>query len=164
MAIFIQAGGSEDSVLLVRKDSTGEAVLFHIPYLFTGNSTNALRMKIVCDSSGNLRIFGDPAGGISPMELGGFNLNDKLPGNFFSLFCRFTSSNATKFYFDDIYYGPEIVDTTGPVILKARIIKPSEILLVFNEPLDEASASDISNYLVPGNPEHPYEAVPFFLF
>jgi hypothetical protein len=139
-------------------DTAGATMLFTVPVLHTGNSTNSLRIRITRDSEGNWDFYGDPAGGLSMDLLGSVTLPDSLPGHRFGLYCEFTSSNSTKFYFDDIYCGPQIVDTTGPVLLTARVMDPARILLQFDEAVDEASANDAGNYWLSGEIGVPYEA------
>jgi hypothetical protein len=154
-ALYIQAGGIDDSVWFARKDTVGEETLYRLPLLFTGSSTNAIRMKVTRSPEGAWHFYGDPEGGSALQDLGTFELPDAYPGEYFSLYCHFTSSNATKIYFDDIYCGPEIIDTIPPEILEARVAASNQILLKFTEPIDMATAADTLNYLLSGGHGHP---------
>jgi hypothetical protein len=155
---FIQVGGGEDSVWFGKKDSSGEVLLYLIPGLYTGNSTNSLRLKVIKDTMGIWKFYGDATGGTSFSNLGSIGIPCEIPMNYFSIYCQFTSSNATKFYFDDIYCGPEIIDSIGPVLTKAKAAASNEILLVFDETVEENSAGNISNYVLSGGIGNPYEA------
>jgi len=64
--------------------------------------------------------------------------------------CTYTSLNTTKFFFDDIYCGPIIVDTIPPRLLSADITGQNSLLLHFSEKLDTNSSSQAANYNVLG--------------
>jgi hypothetical protein len=63
---------------------------------------------------------------------------------FFGIWCRFTSSNGSKFYFDDLRAGPVVVDTIPPGLGVTELTGDDSLRLVFSEPLDPSS-------VVPGN-------------
>ncbi len=49
-------------------------------------------------------------------------------GEYFGIYCQYSSSNTSKFYFDDFYCGPVIIDTIPPVLIKPFDIIINEIL------------------------------------
>lgn len=71
------------------------------------------------------------------------------------IICKYTSSNISNFFIDDIYYGPPIVDTIPPTILQ---IKPNhngkEIVIHFSENVQPFSALNKQNYTLNQN-QHP---------
>lgn len=156
---FLQIGGAEDSVIFYRQDSLEITRLACLNTLYTGNSTNALRFRILRNASGEWMFFADPSGSHT-LDLQGESNDFSMPeGDFFGVYCKYTSSNATKFYFDDFYAGPLIIDSVAPVLLKAEAVNPTEIILTFSEAIDPVFAEDTLNYLVSPGPGHPYEAI-----
>lgn len=65
---------------------------------------------------------------------------------FFGIECRHTASNATKFYFDDIYGGPLVFDAVPPQLLTVNAIAKNKIELTFNEAVSRISAANLDNY------------------
>ena len=74
--------------------------------------------------------------------------------NYFGLFCKYTSSNSTKFYFDDFYVNEIIIDTVPPEIVSIEVISETQLDLHLNEPVEINSSQSIQNYFVNtiGNP------------
>ncbi|MFO7613074.1 MAG: lamin tail domain-containing protein, partial [Bacteroidales bacterium] len=156
---FIQVGGADDSAWFCRQDSASIIPLLCLNTVFTGNSTNAVRFKITRQSDGLWNFLADPSGG-SLLEEQGEVMDLIWPaGDHFGIFCQYTASNVTKFYFDDFYAGPAIIDTIPPLLISTTIINPEEILLTFSEAVDRVSAENVINYELSPDIGHPYEAV-----
>jgi len=156
---FLQVGGAEDSVFFCKQDSLETSSIFRFASAFTGNSTNSLRFRITRDYQGLWKFYCDSLGGYALSYQGEITDSDYPSGDHFGLLCQYTSSNITKFYFDDIYAGPLIVDTSPPALLQATAVNPSEVLLTFSEPVNSESAENVENYgLAPGI-GNPYAAV-----
>jgi hypothetical protein len=156
---FLQVGGVEDSVIFFRQDSADVTRLTCLNAMFTGNSTNTFRFKITLDQDGNWKFFADPLGGYSLVFQGESNDLAYPGGEHFGIFCQYTSSNLTKFYFDDFYAGALIVDNIPPALLKAEAVSPAELLLTFGEAIDPETAGDTNNYEVSPGLGHPYSAI-----
>jgi hypothetical protein len=156
---FLQLGGSNDSVLFFRQDSLENISLLRMNTAFTGNSTNVLRFRVLRSKEGAWQFYCDSIGGQS-LSLQG-EINDLvLPGgSYFGFSCQYTSSNTTRFYFDDFYAGPVIVDSVPPSLLQAVAVNPGELLLTFSEAVDLASAEDTAHYEITPGLGHPYEAL-----
>jgi hypothetical protein len=156
---FLQIGGVDDSVIFYRQDSTEITRLLCLDSVFTGNSTNALRFKVFRSHEGNWKFYADPAGGHA-LDFQGETNDLVIPaGDHFGIYCQYSSSNTTKFYFDDFYAGPLIIDSIPPALLKADVINPSEILLIFSEAVDPEIAENIANYDVIPDLGQPYSAI-----
>ncbi len=69
-----------------------------------------------------------------------------LIGSHFGFVDTYTSSNSTKFYYDAIYIGNQIVDTEPPVMQEVSVINSTSIDLLFDEELQNSSAENTSNY------------------
>ena len=67
---------------------------------------------------------------------------------YFGFLCDYTSSNADNFIFDNIYIDAIRPDTEAPDLLNLVVNDNRQIVLTFNEPLDNASTVNISNYTI----------------
>jgi hypothetical protein len=73
-----------------------------------------------------------------------------LTGTHFGILDVYTSSNANKFFYDDLYIGNEIIDNLPPILNSATAISSTQVDVLFNESLDQTSAQNVLNYsLIP---------------
>ena len=70
--------------------------------------------------------------------------------NYFGLLCRYTTSRADLFYFDNIVVDLFAEDTTAPEAISAQVVGPTSVLVTFDEQIEESSAVDIANYSIAG--------------
>lgn len=82
------------------------------------------------------------------------------------LFCQFTSTNKDKFFFDDFYFGPPIVDTLPPQVVNVLPTQNLRQLEVhFSEKVTSVTASLSDNYKIAETDAHPITATfiePYF--
>ncbi len=64
------------------------------------------------------------------------------------IYCKYTSSNSKKFYFDDIYAGPMQHDTLPPEANRVIVKSPFGLEVQFSESLDEVTAANPANFTV----------------
>mgnify|MGYP001261072438 CR=1 FL=1 len=107
-----------------------------------------VNIKITRASNGDWKLFCDQSGGTNFVLLSNTNDSGPLINGFSGMLSTYTVSNASKFYYDDIYIGIEIVDETPPTCIDAAVISATEIELQFNEPLNELSAESTTNYTI----------------
>lgn len=71
--------------------------------------------------------------------------------------CVFTSGNRTKFYFDDLYCGPPIIDTTSPSVSQWTfdIDAPNQLVISYSERVTDTSALDCTHYINRSGQQHP---------
>lgn len=143
---FLQIGGSNDSVSFMKQAGTACFKLFQGERSFTGNSLNVLRVKVTHDSSGTWHLFSDNSGNSEFTEEGSYTESSISVTSWFGLYCRYTSSNAAKVYFDDIYVGSIQVDTIPPGIISAIPVNSNSLSIRFSEPVEKVSAEDPGNY------------------
>lgn len=75
--------------------------------------------------------------------------------SYFGFFCKYTSSNATHFYFDEVAIKHYDVDEEAPRVNSVLVSAPNELMVSFNEVVTEETAEDLQNYSVNtaiGNP------------
>lgn len=156
---FIQIGGINDSLAFMRQQGNSLIKLFGSTLAYTGNTTNVLRIKVTHENSGLWKLFADVDGGSNYLLEGeGFD-NNFTQTAYFGIFCKYTSSNATKFYWDDFYVNEIIIDTLPPLLNFVDIIPPGQLLIGFSEAVDLASSQMLNNYVVNQNVGNPISAV-----
>ncbi|HOI31697.1 MAG: lamin tail domain-containing protein [Bacteroidales bacterium] len=131
---YLQFGeaGSEDAIELFKQEN-GE--ISSILRGTTGQiaSSFAFWVKVIRTEQGNWQLLTDPSGtGIYTLEASGFD-ESMNPGGWFGFFTQYTVSNSTRFYFDDVYAGPEQIDDQAPQLLQTTTLNPFELQLTFDE-------------------------------
>jgi len=155
---FIRVGGGDDSICFMRQSGTEIYPLFCFPDYLTSQSTNVLRCKIFRSKTGIWTAWLDANGGTDFMEQGSVSDNTIQQCSWFGLFYKYTSSNATKFYFDDLYVGPLIRDTIPPVLKTLEIQDDRNMILNFSESLEVVSAQTCSNFMILSGMKYPENA------
>lgn len=117
----------------------------------------AVRVKVVRDNTGLWKLYVDASGGTNFGSAYTGTDATALTGTHFGVFQTYTTSNATKFYYDDIYVGNEIVDTQAPALVSATVITNSQLDLLFSEPVGGTAMLQTSNYTI--NPAIPVSNV-----
>ncbi len=87
---------------------------------------------------------------------GGNDLLEEASGNLanfsfnrFEILCDYTATRANRFSFDDFMFTAAApVDNDPPALIDAQVLSATEISLTFSEGLEEATATDVSNYTV----------------
>jgi hypothetical protein len=145
-SLFLQAGGSSDSIIIYRMEEGNAEVFFHWPRLKTGKSLNTLRFRITLDSSGQWNFFADSTGGREYEKYGEIKDARQFTNDGIGIYCRYTSSNSGKIYFDDIYQGPVLEDTVPPQLISANFDDSSTLCLVFGEKIDTSCILGKENF------------------
>lgn len=132
------AAGSQDAIELYRKDPSGEHLLCqgvesHIASPFK------MAVKVLCDAAGHWSLFTDEEN-VEAYTLEAQGEDDSgLREGYFGFLLHYTSSNAKKFYFDDIYVGPEVIDTEPPVLINIEVLDERHLMLTFDESLSSTA-------------------------
>ena len=121
-------------------------------------SSMALYIKVVQESGGGWRLWvSETRDGIYHED--GYGAHQSIiPTNnqYFGIECTYTSGNKTKFYFDDFYCGPPLIDTVPPQVLNVTADRhfPQKLTVLFSEAVAE-NALDVSHYTITENLVHP---------
>jgi hypothetical protein len=147
-------GGSNDAIELFRKDADGQQSICRGAEGAIAASF-AVAVKVICDREGNwmIQTCYDNSGIYLTEAQGADDTYGR--GGFFGFWSKFTSSNATKMYFDNVYVGPRIIDHEPPVLLTCEVLDLTHLQLAFNEALNEASALNPDNYSIDNGLGHP---------
>ncbi len=145
---YIRLGenGSFDSVDLWKQVGNTHTKIIDGINGHCAKTTNTLGIKITRDAVGNWALLSDTLGGVNYQPEGTVMDNTIMTSSYCGVWCKYTISNATKFFFDNIYAGPVIVDNTAPTILSASVISATQLDVTFDEPLEITSAQTAANY------------------
>ena len=146
---YIQLGesGSIDAIRLF-KMSDGNSTLLCTGIEGQIATSFEVNIKITRSINGDWKLFCDLTGGTNFILLSTASDISPLGNSYSGILSTYTVSNANKFYYDDIYIGIEEIDETPPSCLDVTVLSATEIDLQFNEPLEQISAEDVSNYAV----------------
>lgn len=149
-AYFLEIGesGSDDNLEFYRQDQGDEILLGEGAMGTLGASPANASIKVIRNDDGFWTI--SAAYGSQPFVQLEFELVDdkyQPDDGFFGIHCTYTSTRKDKFFFDDIYVGPLIVDAEAPQLVRASFVDPSHVSLVFNELITESTALEGSNYV-----------------
>ena len=147
---FVKIGGisgSDDALELVRQDGNATEVIATATPGAVGGSTAEARVRVV-RTGANWQLFADYSAG-TDYALEATATDDTYPtGGFIGVRAAYTVTRAEDFYFDDFFVDPLFVDVVPPTLLSAGALEADEILLQFDEPLDEDAAADPANYSI----------------
>lgn len=146
---YIQFGGvtgSQDSITLYKQKGTIRTRIIGGRPATVVRSNNIVRVRVVRDKAGNWQLFSDTSGGRNYTLEGSGTDSEFANSSYMGVFAHFTSSNASGFYFDDVYAGPVIVDSVPPRIDSVKVILPNQLRIVFNEQVTALSALNVANY------------------
>ena len=140
------AAGSQDAIELYRKVGAIETLVCKGTDATIASSFK-VAVKVNRDREGHWTVMTDyDSQGIYAVEAEGFD-DTELAMNYFGFYLKFTSSNTKKFYFDDVYVGPKIIDAEPPELLSLEVLDVQHLLLSFSESLD-VSSLDPQHYRV----------------
>ena len=156
---FLQLGeaGSSDAIELFRQSGDDlQSVCRGTEGLIASSFT--LRIKVIRDNQGLWKVFADPSGGENFMPQGEGTDNTFTSTNYIGFYCKYTVSNSTKFYFDDVYAGDIIIDDTPPILLSTVVDSDNTLKLQFDEAISKTTAEILTNYLLDQGFGNPVEA------
>jgi hypothetical protein len=136
-----------DGIDLYRQNGTNSTVLIN-GINGHGALKPVLRIKVIHTAAGDWELYSDTLGG-TDFSLEGSAIDTLVKSSsFFGVVCKFTSSYAKNFYFDDFYAGNIIIDTSPPKIKSVEVLNANQLLVGFDEIISKLTAEDTSNYRV----------------
>lgn len=156
---FLQFGeaGSNDAIELYRQNGVQLTSVCRGKDGEIANSF-AVRIKVTRRGNGLWEIFSDSTGGMNFSRQAEGTDNLLINNVFFGIFCQYTSSNNTKFYFDDFIVRNIEVDTSPPGIATINAISPNQLDIYFNEAVEKISAENCVNYYAGTEAGNPFRA------
>jgi len=145
---YVQFGGTDDSIIISRQKNNEHKRVLSFHNYVTSQTSNILRIKIRRGIDGYWETFLDTVGGTNYIRDHSFTDTTFRTGNYFGVFCRYTSSNSKKFYFDDIYVGSMINDSTPPRLISCRVADSVHIQAIFSESPEYQGLVDPQHYIL----------------
>ena len=146
---FVRIGNTDDEISLYRKDANG-AITKIIDGVngILNKSNNVMKIKVTRDADNRWILFRDLNGtGNSFISEGSITDATYTTSAYFGfLIKQSTSSFFQRHYFNDIEVKNYIPDITPPEILSANVASSTTVDVLFNEPLDDISSQEASNY------------------
>lgn len=156
---YLQFGesGSNDAIELFRQSGSTSVSVCRASSGLIATAFN-VRIKVTRDSSGLWSLLVDYSGNTDfSLETAGID-STYTTSSFMGILCTYTISNATRFYFDDIYAGPAVRDVIPPVLEWAIVKSSHQLLLGFSELLDTTSSQRTFAYQANNNLGNPLSA------
>ncbi|MDO8365732.1 MAG: lamin tail domain-containing protein [Saprospiraceae bacterium] len=147
---FIEMGetGSLDAIRFFRQDGSSKTLLATGQPGLAANFPD-LHIRAKRSITGNWTLEAATVGAALQLQ---FVLTDNSwPGGidrFFGVQCVYTTTNATKFFFDNINIRPDVPDTQPPVLLSAQGDSIKQVTAVFDEDIEVLSAENPANYSI----------------
>lgn len=139
---FVLIGNTDDEISLYRQDGTTQNKIIDGTNDVIDASSVNVRVKVTRDDSGMWELFYDVSGGTSMTSDGTVFDDLHTSSAFFGIQCDYTSSNATKFNFDDI-------SVTAKLNLESIEVESASLIrLVFNQTVEETSAELLENFSI----------------
>lgn len=143
--LLLGEAGSLDAVKLYKRSAAVSTLICEgVPGAISASFNYGIR--VTRDNTGLWSLYTDPTGGTNYVFDQSGTDATALVGSHFIWQCTYTSSNANKFYLDDIYVGNLLVDNVAPKLISAVAINQNAIDVLFDEPLNPTTAQDINNY------------------
>lgn len=119
----------------------------------------AISVKVKRSSTGKWSVYADPAGGENYSLQFSAADNTITSSSWFGVMCKYTTSNSTKFYFDNIYAGAVQVDNTPPEVSSVVMTSANSLSVKFSESVNPATATVLQNYSADHGIGNPASAV-----
>ncbi|HRZ49750.1 MAG TPA: lamin tail domain-containing protein [Bacteroidales bacterium] len=134
-SLFVGIGMNSDRVGIYRQDNDQITALFTDTTTLLNQSTNQIRVLVRYAAPWWYYAI-DPTGGYNLACTDSFTFTPSSDTGLAALWCQYTSSNATKFYFDDVFAGSVPEDTIPPQLVSAMVPEQQLIRLAFTEPIN----------------------------
>ncbi len=152
---FVRIGETAKHVVLNRMSAGTSSLLVTSPDGIVNSSTNnPFRIKVTRDASNLWTLQYDDGNTGSYLTAGTATDASITTSSYFGIrIVQSTAASAVnKHFFDDFHAGPIVLDITPPIIVSATVTDDQHVDLLFNEPVEQASAENILNYgLIPFN-------------
>lgn len=134
---YIEIGGTNDEVSLYKSVNNNTTKLIDGRNGMLNTNAVNVRIKVSNDSLGNWQLFADSTGNFNYELIGTAFDNEITTSAYAGIWCDYTSTRSTKFWFDDIIVsGDTLPDVKAPKLLSTTLSADSLLRLTFNEKID----------------------------
>ncbi|NVN95950.1 MAG: lamin tail domain-containing protein [Bacteroidetes bacterium] len=157
-AYYIQIQGTQGAVNFYKKQAGVSTLLFTGSTSFSTSITEMkIRLKVCRKNNGIWNFYSDKTGGYNFVSEGNALIENSITNtSYFGFYCKYsTSSRYNKYYFDDVFIGNIIADTTKPIITSVMAKSINSLDVLFNEEVDGNTSQNCLNYIADnglGNP------------
>ena len=157
---FVRIGGTKDEISLFKKQG---AILTKIidgkDKFLSSASNNPSKIKVIRNKAYQWTLEVDNTGSGSSYDLQGSITDSSFnSSNYFGMLIHYSAANSKKYFFDDCYVGPIIIDSIPPFVSSLKLVSSNELDVYFNEPVNQVIAEDPLNYFELGEVGNPAEA------
>ncbi len=159
---YVDFGQSGDKLRLRRQSGNTSTTITESSGPLLNTSTVEVRVQVTRDAGGLWTLMADTGSVINPPTTIGTPTTDVTHSNssFFGVYCRYTVTRASAFYFDDFNCaGQPNLDVTPPALDTILVLTANSLRLDFNERLDAVSAQQTTRYSVSNGIGPPSSAV-----
>ena len=150
---FVRIGYTSDNISLYRQngDRSTAKIIIKGDENRTGPPVR-IRLKVTRDPAGNWELFSDPGLTGNYIREGGVCDKTFSGSKYFGIFCRYTSTRADKFFFDNISVtGMPAADQIPPAVDSVTQISGNTLAVHFSEPVLKYPAASPRNYQIGNN-------------
>nr|WP_299206217.1 lamin tail domain-containing protein [uncultured Brumimicrobium sp.] len=154
--IFMRIGenGSNDPIYLIERSGGVETnILTSTPAIVA--TSFEINVKVIYRANGDWELYTDLAGGTAFQLDATANHTATVLGQHLGVWLKYTTSNVTKFTYDDIYAGSIQIDNTPPNLSSVTPISSTALEVLFDEGIDQTTGEDVLNYSVDGGIGNP---------
>jgi hypothetical protein len=145
---FVGIGETDKKLTLVKQTGSTLSTIITGTVADLSASTNTVRVRVIRYDDGLWKLYSDPTGGEAYVLEGTGNDLSYSSSSWLGLYSKYTVSNATKIYFDELYAGTVIADTIKPSITNIQVATQFQLNVTFSELVDVSEATNSSNYMV----------------
>ncbi|WKN30534.1 lamin tail domain-containing protein [Porifericola rhodea] len=149
---FVKIGGTKDEISLYRQDGSEEAIIIDGLDKRIESTPVQVYVKVSRDPLGNWQLESKLEEETSYYKEGSAFDNTHTTSKYFGLYCKYTSTRSTAYYFDNIVVnGSPLADQTAPKVISQTILSYNQLAIGFNKALHKTSAENFAHYLVADN-------------
>lgn len=140
--------GSDDRLVVTFRSGSDEVGMMTGTLGALGSAPAIVRFRLV-NMEDEWGLFADYAGGTDYALQAQTTVEFPISPDSLAINCRYTSTRADKFSFDDLnVMSSAVVDEDPPVLTGSEILSDDQVQLVFNEAIADDPAVDPANYTV----------------
>ncbi|MBD3639325.1 MAG: lamin tail domain-containing protein [Crocinitomicaceae bacterium] len=141
---YVMLGGTTDEISLYRQDGLATTEILDGLDGALNSDPSISRVRVTRDGAGNWELLRDTTGGYNFISEGTVSDATHTTNSNFGVFCRYTSTRSTDFYFDNL--GDPYIDSVIPTIDTVIVISSTELDVQFSEAMDQGTAETTTNY------------------
>lgn len=149
---FVKIGNTADEVSLYKTVVGVETMIIDgTDGTIASSSNNPIKVKVIRTAAGLFTLYLDVTGtGASYVSQGAVTDLTFTTSAYFGVLVKYSSTNNTKYFLDDVYAGPIIVDVTAPSLTSATPLDATDVDVQFNEAVDLTTSQIALNYSITG--------------